>query len=180
MPGNKAIGPTGPAPSAVFVLRAFQLGMSWVRPATLRALRRGPVRMIEEHNALQQAHLIAWVLNLLRDFLRDEYLDLSPLPEGTSSLLVPLVATSFAPPPLQLGAIFPDVSMLLTVEALDFTVFLTHEDRHFYWSSASWSKGHGVGGVVSVGDDGWIKHAPHLHLEGVIQTCPLDAVHAVD
>ena len=89
------------------------------------------MRTIEERNALQQVHLIAWVLDLLRDLLRDEYLDLAPLPEGASSLLVPLVAASFAPPPLWLGAILPDMSMLLTVEALNLVASFVHEDWHF-------------------------------------------------
>ena len=33
---------------------------------------------------------------------------------------------------------------------------------------------------MSVGDDGWVKHAPHLAMKGVIQTGPLNAVHAVN
>ena len=138
MPGNKAIGPTGPAPSAVFVLRALQLCVPWVHPAALRALRGGPVRTIKERNTLQQTHLRAWVLDLLHYFPCDKYLDLAPLPEGTSSLPMPLVAASFAPPPLRLGAILPDVSMLLTIEALDLTASLIHEDQHLCWSSSSW------------------------------------------
>ena len=124
--------------------------------------------------------MIACFLDLLRDFPHDEYFDFAPLPIGATSLPVPLVAASFAPPPLWLGAILPDMSVLLTIEALDLAAFLTHEDRHFYWSSGSWYEGHGVGGVVSVGDDGWGKHVLHLHLEGVIQTRPLDPVHAID
>ena len=91
-----------------------------------------------------------------------------------------LVATGFAPPPLWLGAILPDVPTLLTIEALDPATSLVHEDRHFYWSSASWFKGYGLWGVILVGDDGWLKHALHLHLKGVIQTRPLNAVHAVN
>ena len=180
MPGDEAVRPAGPAPSTVFVLRTLQFSVSQVRPAALRALRRGPVRTIEERNALQQAHLIAWVLDLLCDFLRDEHLDLAPLPEGTSSISVPLVAADPTPPPLRLGAVLPDMSVLLTIEALDLVAFLAHEDRHFYRSSNSWYERRGLGGIVSVRDDGCGKHAPHLHVEGVIQTRPLDAVHAID
>ena len=53
VPGNKAIGPASPAPSAVFVLGALQLGVPWVHPAAFWALRGGPVRTIEERNMLQ-------------------------------------------------------------------------------------------------------------------------------
>ena len=60
MPGNKAVRPTGPAPTTVFVLRALQLSVPWVAPAALRAMRQGPFRTIEERNAIQQAKLLAW------------------------------------------------------------------------------------------------------------------------
>ena len=180
MPGNKAIGPTGLAPSTVLVLRALQLGVPWVRPAALRALRRGPFRTVKECDLVQQAKLLARVPDLPCDLLLNEHLDLAPPPIGASSLSMSLVTTGFAPPPLWLGAILPDVSMLLTIEALDPVASLVHEDRHFYWSSTSWCKGHGLWGVMLVGDDWWVKHAPHLHLKGVVQSRPLDAVHAVD
>ena len=136
--------------------------------------------MIKERNALQQAQLLAWFPDLLCDFPHNEHLNLAPFPKGTSSLPVPLVAASFAPPPLRLGAILPDVSMLLTVEALDLAAHLVHEDRHLCWSSTSWCQGHGLGGILSIRDDGWGEHAPHLHLNSVVQTSPLDAVHAID
>ena len=180
MPGNKAIGPTGPAPSAVLVLRALQLTVPWVCPAALRALRRGPFRTLKEHDPVQQTELLVQIPDLPCDFLLDKHLDLAPFPIGASSPSMSLVAAGFAPPPLQLGTILPDVSMLLTIEALDPAASLVHEDQHFYWSSTSWCKGRGFWGIVSVGDDWWVKHALHLHLEGVIQTRPLNAVHAVD
>ena len=180
VPGNKAVGPTGPAPSAVLILGALQLGVPWVHPAALQALRRGPFGTLKERNSVQQAKLLAWVPDLPCDLPRGKYLDLAPLPKGASSPLMSLLAAGLAPLPLRLGAVLPDVSMLLTIEALDLAVFLTHEDRHFCWSSMLWCKGHGLWGVRLVGDDGWVKHAPHLHLKGVIQTHPLNAVHAVD
>ena len=57
MPGNKAIGPTGPAPSAVLVLRARQLAVPWFHPAALRALRRGPFGTIKERDLVQQCYI---------------------------------------------------------------------------------------------------------------------------
>ena len=145
MPGNKAIGPTGPAPSAVLILRALQLAVPWVHPAALRALRRGPFGTLKECDLVQQAKLLTRVPDLPCDLLLDEHLNLAPLPIGASSPSMPLVATGFAPPPLQLGAILPDVSMLLTIEALDPAASFIHEDWHFCWSSTSWCKGMGSG-----------------------------------
>ena len=65
VPGNKAIGPTGPAPSAVFVLRALQLSVPRVRPAALRALRGSPIRMIEERNVLYVTRPVSSFLFLI-------------------------------------------------------------------------------------------------------------------
>ena len=81
---------------------------------------------------------------------------------------MPLVTASLAPPSLRLGAILPNVSMLLAIEAQDFAVLLTHEDRHFYRSSLSWYEGCGIWGMLMVRDDGCTEYAPYLHLDGVI------------
>ena len=94
--------------------------------------------------------------------------------------MMPLVATGLAPMPLRLGALLFLVSVLSAVEASDLARISFHEDQHFCRSSMSWCEGQGLWGVVSVRDDGWVKHAPHLHMKGVIQTCPLNAVHAVN
>ena len=180
VPGNKAIGPASPAPSAILVLGAPQLTVPWVPLAALRALRRGPFRTVQECNSLKQAKLPACFGDLLRDLLLDRYFDLAPLPIGASPLAMPLVAASPAPPSLWFSAVLPDMSMLLAVEALDLVVPFVHEDRHFYWSSTSWYKGYELGGMLMARDGGCTKYAPHLHLEGVIQTCPLNAIHAVN
>ena len=82
MPGNKAIGPTGLAPSAVLVLRALQLVVPWVHPAALRALTRGPFGMLKERDPVQQAKLLTRVPDLPRDLPLDEHLDLALLPMG--------------------------------------------------------------------------------------------------
>ena len=136
--------------------------------------------MVQERDSLKQAKLPAGLGNLLRDLLLDGYFDLAPLPIGACPLAMPLVAASPAPPSLWFSAVLPDVSMLFAVEALDLAVPLVHEDRHLYWSSMSWGYGRDFWGVVAVGTDRRAKYAPHLHLEGVIQTHPLDAVHTVD
>ena len=135
--------------------------------------------MVEERNSFEQGELPARLRDLLCDLLLDGYLDLAPLPIGAGPLSMPLVATGLAPPSLRLGAILPDMSMLLTVEALDLAAPLIHEDRHFYWSSTSWYQGYGLWGVLLVRDDWCTEHAPHLYLEGVIQTRPLNVVHAI-
>ena len=59
MSGDKAVRPTGPAPTTVLVLRALQLGMPWVAPAALWAMRRGPFWTIEECDPVQQTKLLA-------------------------------------------------------------------------------------------------------------------------
>ena len=64
VPGYKAVGPTGPAPSAVLVLRALQLSVPWVTPAALRAMRWSPFWTIEEGDSVQQCKLTN-LLNLL-------------------------------------------------------------------------------------------------------------------
>ena len=180
VPGNEAIGPAGLAPPAIFVLGALQLAVPRVPLAALRAMRRGPFRSVEECDPLKQAELPACLGDLLCDLLLNKYFNLAPLPIWASPLSMSLVTASLAPPSLRLGAILPDMSMLFAVEALDFAVPPIHEDRHLYWSSSSWYKGYGLGGVLVVGDDGCTEHAPHLYLEGVIQTRPLNVVHAVN
>ena len=67
MPGNKAIGPAGPAPAAIFVLGAPQLAVPQVPLAALWALRRGPFWTVQEHNSPEQAELPARLGDLLRD-----------------------------------------------------------------------------------------------------------------
>ena len=168
VPGNKAIGPASPAPSAILVLGAPQLAVPWVPLAALRALRRGPFRTVQECNSLKQAKLPACFGDLLRDLLLDGYFDLAPLPIGASPLAMPLVAASPAPPSLWFSAVLPDMSMLLAVEALDLAVPFVHENRHLYWSSASWGNGRDLWGVMTVRADRRAKYTPHLHLEGVI------------
>ena len=116
MPGNKALGPASPAPSAVLVLRALQLVVPWVHPAALRALRRGPFGTLKECDPVQQTKLLARVPDLPCDLPLDKHLNLALLPIGASSPSMSLFATGFAPLPLRLSAILPDVSMLLTIE----------------------------------------------------------------
>ena len=143
MPGNKAVGPTGPAPSAVLVLGALQLIVPRVCPAALWALRRGPFRTLKERDSIQQTKLFTWIPDLPCDLRLDKHLDLASSPIGASPPTMSLVATGLAPTPLRLSAILPDVSMLPTIEALDPAASLVHEDWHFCWSSMSWCKGHG-------------------------------------
>ena len=130
VPGNKAIRPAGPAPSAIFVLGASQLAVPRVPLAALWALRRGPFRTVKERNSLKQAELPTCLGDLLCDLLLDGYLDLAPFPIGASLLSMPLVAASLAPLSLWLDAILPDMSMLFTVVALDLVASSVHENRH--------------------------------------------------
>ena len=162
VPGNKAIRPAGLAPSTIFVLGAPQLAVPRVPLAALRALRRGPFRSVKERNLLKRAELPTCFGDLLRDLLLDGYLNLAPSPIGASPLLVPLVATSLAPPSSWFGAILPNVSMLFTIIALDLAMPFVHENRHFYRSPSTWCQGYELWGVLTVGDNGWVEHVPHL------------------
>ena len=142
--------------------------MPWVPFAALRALWRGPFWTVQEHNSLKQAELPARFGDLLCNLLFDEHLNLAPFPVGASPFTMSPITASLASSPLRLGAILPNVSMLLTIEALNLAASLIHEDRHFCWSSTSWFEGYEVGGIVAVRDDGCTEYALHLHLEGII------------